>query len=311
MRLPERLRTFFRRRGRVSTRNPYDRAVQNDATKDLVSRRSFSRTVATVGSVLAFLGIRRGGLARKARASEEPPVEAARRDARWGMTIDLDRCTGCGACVVACRTENNVPSFGWEERARGTGIYWMDLLTVQEDQLETRAHADALPLPCMHCEDPPCVPVCPVGATYQTEDGIVAQLYDRCIGCRYCELACPYGRRYFNWSAPEWPDAHRNFLNPDVSLRPSGVVDKCTFCHHRVRKAHEDARLDDRTPTDQEMQRLPACAEVCPAEAITFGNLNDPETAVSQLAESPRSFRLLDHVGTRPKVVYLGKDRRK
>jgi menaquinone reductase, iron-sulfur cluster-binding subunit len=227
------------------------------------------------------------------------------------MTIDLDRCTGCGGCVVACRTENNVPYFGSSEEARGTEIYWMELLPVSRDGSQEKANGDMLPLPCMHCDNAPCVKVCPTNATYQTDDGIVAQIWDRCIGCRYCQVACPYGRRYFNWTEPEWPDAYKSFLNPDVATRPMGIIEKCTLCHHRVRAIHEQTRLEGRRPTDDELKRLPACAQVCPAEAITFGNLNDAESEVSRLSGSPRAFRLLEHVGTRPKVTYLAKDRRR
>lgn len=289
----------------------YDRAVERVAALGSETRRAFNRKLAILGALLA--GLHLGAihvLRRLALASAPPSTEPEKKGARWGMTIDLDRCTGCGSCVVACRTENNVPSFGPEEKARGTEIYWMELLTIEGGETEGKAHFDMLPLPCMHCADAPCVKVCPTNATYQTEDGIVAQIYDRCIGCRYCQVACPYGRRYFNWSAPEWPDSYKSFLNPDVSTRPAGIVEKCTFCHHRVRRVHEEARLEDRVPTDEEVRRLPACAQVCPADAIAFGDLNDPESEVSTLASSPRAFRLLEHLGTDPKVVYLGKDRR-
>lgn len=229
---------------------------------------------------------------------------------KWGMAIDLDLCTACGACAVACRTENNVPCAGPSEEAEGTGIYWMDILPSGND-LDPGAHAnETLPLPCMHCEEPPCTKVCPVGATYRTDEGITAQIWDRCIGCRYCMVACPYSRRYFNWTKPDWPEEYRNFLNPDVATRPEGVVEKCVFCHHRIRNLKETSRLAGEQVTDEKLQRLTACAEACPASAITFGNLNDDESKVSRLHRNPRALRLLEHAGTKPNVVYLRRERR-
>lgn len=288
----------------------YDQAVERMAALESASRRAFSRRRALVGAAVATIHLAFLRWMRALALAEPAPSTApARRGARWGMTIDLDRCTGCGSCVVACRTENNVPYSGPSEKARGTEIYWMDLLALGREN-EVAPQVDVLPLPCMHCDNPPCVKVCPTNATYQTEDGIVAQIWDRCIGCRFCEVACPYGRRYFNWAEPEWPESYKSFINPDVATRPEGVVEKCTLCHHRVQDLHEEARLENREPTDDELHRLPACAQVCPAEAITFGNLADPESRVARLAEGPRGFRLLEHLGTKPKVVYLRKDRR-
>jgi menaquinone reductase, iron-sulfur cluster-binding subunit len=166
-----------------------------------------------------------------------------------------------------------------------------------------------LPIPCMHCDRPECAKVCPVGATYRTDEGIVAQIWDRCIGCRYCMIACPYSRRYYNWSAPTWPDAQASSANPDVAMRPAGVVEKCTLCQHRIRARYERARLDDEPVSDADLRRLPACAATCPTEAITFGDLDDQTSALAQLARSPRAVRLLDHLGSGPKVFYLRRNR--
>lgn len=248
-------------------------------------------------------------LAATAAAAEPEDDAEGRTPHRWAMAIDLDRCTGCGACVVACRVENNVPQLGPEERMRGADIYWMDLLPLEKPGAETGVPPDMIPLPCMQCDNAPCVKVCPVGATYQTGDGIVAQIYDRCIGCRFCQVACPYGRRHFNWTDPPFPDSHVQYLNPDVSVRARGVVEKCNFCQHRVRALLEETRLDGREPRDEELQRLPACAQSCPASAITFGDLDDADSLVARQKRSPRASRLLEHVGTEPRVWYLAKDR--
>jgi molybdopterin-containing oxidoreductase family iron-sulfur binding subunit len=272
------------------------------------SRRSFSARLALfASSLVASLALPARLVRARSGAAPAPAADPKHAAPRWGMAIDLDRCTGCGACAVACRTENNVALIGPEPELRGAQIQWMALLEqpAQEDR-----PGDRLPLPCMHCDNPPCVKVCPVNATYQTDEGIVAQIWDRCIGCRYCEVACPYGRRYFNFVEPEWPESYTNYLNPDVATRPQGVVEKCTFCQHRVRAAQEEARVADRTLADHDVQRLPACARSCPAEAIVFGDLNDETSAVSRQSASPRAFRLLEHLGTRPKVTYLSRDRR-
>lgn len=279
-----------------------------------VSRRDFARRLSLALSALvglvAGLPLLVRGRARASQDVERPSVDGSGSGTSWGMVIDLDRCTGCGACVVACQTENNVPTLGPDPQLRGAEIHWMELLPQAKDRPSAGTHADMLPLPCMHCENPPCVKVCPVNATYQTAEGLVAQIWDRCIGCRYCQVACPYGRRYFNWKEPEWPEPYLSCLNPDVATRPTGVVEKCTFCHHRIRNAKEEARMQGRPVADEELQRLPACAQVCPAEAIVFGNLADEMSRVARLAGSPRAFRLLEHLGTRPKVTYLSKDRR-
>ena len=230
-----------------------------------------------------------------------------RRRRHWGMVIDLDRCSACNACSVACRQENNVPSYGPDPKLDGARPEWMSLLWQEPEA--THGLPTLLPLPCMHCADPPCVKVCPVGATYKDPDGITMQIWDRCIGCRYCMVACPYSRRSFNWTEPAWTPIEQQQLNPDVATRPLGVVEKCTFCHHRIQRASEEAALAGRDLTDAECQRLPACAAACPAAAITFGDLDDPDAKVAALAGSPRAIRLLEHLGTEPSVYYLEKDR--
>ncbi|MBI5117236.1 4Fe-4S dicluster domain-containing protein [Candidatus Poribacteria bacterium] len=222
--------------------------------------------------------------------------------ARWGMVIDLDKCTACQACVVACRQENNVPFAGEEQAAMGRAIFWMQLIPILEGEYP-KLKARYLPRPCFHCDNPPCVRVCPVGATYKNPEGLVGQIYARCIGCRYCTAACPYTARYFNWRAPHWPAEAADKMNPDVYVRTKGVVEKCSFCVHRIRKAKEKARAENRQIRDGEVK--PACAETCPSNAIFFGDLDDPRSLVSILARSRRAFRLEEHLGTEPKVIYL------
>jgi len=231
---------------------------------------------------------------------------------RWGLAIDLDRCTACQACVVACRIENNVVPAGSEARVvQERAIYWNQFFTeLHGTYPDLLLHS--FPRPCMHCENPPCVSVCPVDATYKDADGRVLVRYDRCIGCRYCMVACPYGARYFNWVARG--DAFlEDGPNPDLvrdsegwlvgpSPRPLGVVEKCTLCIQRIERAKEES-----LPLGSDLPGgvVTACAETCPAFAITFGDLDDPSSEVSRLARDKRSSRLLEELGTRPQVYYL------
>jgi menaquinone reductase, iron-sulfur cluster-binding subunit len=221
---------------------------------------------------------------------------------RWGMVIDLDRCNGCLGCEVACRAENNVPVGGAQQAREGRTISWMKVRTEIHGEwpdLEARA----VPTPCMHCERPPCVLVCPTGATMIDGEGLVGQIYPRCIGCRYCGNACPYTVKYFNWRDPSYPESTLAGLNPDVSVRPVGVVEKCTFCHHRLLKAREQARFEGRALREEDY--VPACAESCPTGAIVFGDLDARTHRVHRLSKDPRAFRLLEELGTKPKVFYL------
>ncbi len=206
--------------------------------------------------------------------------------------------------MVACQEENNVPFVEAREYHRKRALSWMKILSETEGEYpEVRTRF--IPRPCMHCDNPPCTRVCPVHATYLNPEGIVAQVYPRCIGCRFCIAACPYTVKYFNWYAyhDRQPELSRRSTNPDVSTRPKGVVEKCTFCHHRLMKARDRAALEKRAlqPGDY----VPACVESCPSRAMYFGDLSDPASEVARLAESPRSFRLLEDLGTHPKVFYL------
>lgn len=228
---------------------------------------------------------------------------------RYGMVIDLDKCTGCMACSVACQAENNV-SFRTDETNKARSITWLEVYQLDNGQDYPNHQYTYLPRPCMHCDSPhhsPCTFVCPVVATTRDEtNGIVTHIYPRCIGCRYCIVACPYHARDFNWWDPKWPKEMEAMLSPEVSPRMRGVVEKCSFCHHRLLKARSKAYNDGADLN--EVTYTPACAEACPTKAIAFGNLKDPKSEVAQLIkDSERVFRILAKLHTEPKVYYLSK----
>jgi len=223
---------------------------------------------------------------------------------RWGMAIDLDRCTGCQACVAACHAENNLPVSTPESAARGRAFHWIRVDRYYEGEFPD-VRMKYMPVLCQHCEEAPCEPVCPVYATYKNPEGLNVQVYNRCVGTRYCANNCPYSVRFFNWFDPVWDVPLQLQHNPDVSIRMGGVMEKCTFCIQRIKRVELEAKGEKRPVNDGEIQ--PACAQSCPAEAMVFGDLNDPESKVSRLAGSGRSTRLLEQLGTRPKVFYLQK----
>jgi Fe-S-cluster-containing dehydrogenase component len=222
--------------------------------------------------------------------------------ARWGMVIDLDKCTACQACIVACKVENNVPFEEPAQAGAGRVMAWMDMITVVEGEYPD-VRVRYMPRPCMQCDEPPCIKVCPVSATYKNPEGLVGQIYPRCIGCRYCTNACPYTVKSFNWYAPQWPKPMGNYLNPDVAIRPKGVVEKCSFCVQRLQRAREQAQCEGRQLREEDY--VPACVQSCPSAAMYFGDLDDPNSQVAALAQSGRAFRLLEELGTKPKVYYL------
>ncbi len=224
---------------------------------------------------------------------------------RWGMVIDTDICTGCEACVVACTAENNVQSVGPEEAAKGRAMHWLRIEREYEGtfpDIKVRFR----PVLCQQCGEAPCEPVCPVYATYHTDEGLNAMVYSRCIGTRYCANNCPYTVRVFNFHTADWPTPLDRQLNPDVSPRPAGVMEKCTFCVQRIQDAQDHAKDKEREVADGEIQ--PACAQSCPAQAIVFGNLQDPESRVARLARSDRAYHLLEDLDTKPAVIYLQGD---
>jgi Fe-S-cluster-containing dehydrogenase component len=222
----------------------------------------------------------------------------------WGMTVDVDLCNGCSACVVACQSENNVPVTGREQVAYGRKQQW---LRVERWQAGTESKPLNLFMPmfCQHCDVAPCEPVCPVYAAYHTREGLNGQVYNRCVGTRYCGNACVYHVRYFNWFNYVWPEPLELQLNPDVTVRQLGIMEKCTMCIQRIQVAKNLARDAGRKVKDGDMQT--ACQQTCPTQAIKFGNLKDGTALVSKLSRSPRSYHVLEDVGTRPGVTYLKK----
>ena len=234
--------------------------------------------------------------------SHKPEIKG--KIARYGMVIDLDRCTGCGACMVACAVENNVPPANAKANAR-TGLTWLRIENVNNGGAFPEHRTAFIPVMCQQCgEETPCVSVCPQQAVeVDLKSGIVDQMPQRCLGCRYCMTACPYHARYYNWWDPQWPAGMEQTLNPEVAPRMRGVVEKCNFCHGRYHAAKAKASAEgkhDIDPADYQ----PACTESCPAKAITFGDLNDASSEVAKLAHEPEAFRLLEKLGTEPKVYY-------
>ena len=211
---------------------------------------------------------------------------------KWAMSIDLDACTGCNACSVACYAENNLPVVGREKYQHGHVMHWIRIERYWDERLGVAGGSDFpeqgaqfLPMMCQQCEAAPCETVCPVGATNHTEDGLNSQIYNRCIGSRYCSANCPYKVRYFNWyNYPEqenaWPAPLEQQLNPDLTVRTKGVMEKCTFCKQRTYTARNNAKTEGRQIQDGDV--MTACQEACPAGAITFGNLHDPASEVAK-----------------------------
>jgi molybdopterin-containing oxidoreductase family iron-sulfur binding subunit len=228
--------------------------------------------------------------------------EPAYRQYRWAMAIDLKRCIGCAACAASCYVENSVPVVGREEHLKGREMSWLRIEPFYDDQ----GRASFIPMLCQHCDYAPCEPVCPVYAAYHNPEGLNVQVYNRCVGTRYCSNNCPYKVRRFNWWQHEWAPPLEKMHNPDLAPRSKGMMEKCTFCIQRIRTAHETAGKENRLIRDGEV--IPACAQSCPTGAITFGNLLDPQSAVTRLIKTPRTYRVFEGLGTEPAVYYLRPD---
>jgi anaerobic selenocysteine-containing dehydrogenase/Fe-S-cluster-containing dehydrogenase component len=221
---------------------------------------------------------------------------------RWAMAIDLDRCTGCQACVVACYAENNIPVVGPEPMTRGRNMAWLRIEHFVRSE-ENAARVDLLPMMCQQCGNAPCETVCPVYATYTNPEGLNAQVYNRCVGTRYCSNNCPYKVRVFNWQEPEFAKPLNMQLNPDVTVRSKGVMEKCTFCVQRIRFGENSAR--DAGGPVKDGAIVPACAQTCPARAIVFGDADDPQSRVAALRRDGRGYHVLEEVNTLPAITYL------
>lgn len=261
---------------------------------------------------------------------QHPSDDRPHREYKWAMSIDLDACTGCNACSVACYAENNLPVVGKEKFSHGHSHHWIRIERYWDNDGREFADQGAqfLPMLCQQCESAPCETVCPVGATNHTADGLNSQVYNRCVGSRYCNANCPYKARYFNWynyptTENVWPEPMNQQLNPDVTVRSKGVMEKCSFCVQRLTVAKSNARTEGRTVIDGEVQT--ACQQVCPTGAITFGNLADSSSKVAnqwkkqqielnkdkqvkdegESATKLRGYRILEGLRTYPSVMYL------
>jgi Fe-S-cluster-containing dehydrogenase component len=222
---------------------------------------------------------------------------------RWGLILNLDVCTGCQTCVTACAMENNIPNVGEEDAGYGRSMNWIRIQREWTGEYP-EIKPSFQPVMCQQCGHAPCEPVCPVFATlHSEEEQINLQVYNRCIGTRYCANNCPYLARTFNWFDYIQPDPLPNGYNPDVTVRRRGVMEKCTFCVQRIHHAQQVAGAEGRDLQDGEI--IPACAQACPTDAIVFGDLSDPESRVSKLNRSQTAYKLLEELGTDPKVVYL------
>jgi molybdopterin-containing oxidoreductase family iron-sulfur binding subunit len=290
------------------------------------SHDDLGREIAEVIGVSAAIAAEEHGL-QEMREHPDALVEAS-QDAdpkspyRWGMAIDLSSCIGCSACVTACYAENNIPIVGEQRAAEGREMAWLRIESFYEHEIGGGGHGEDehaepshdgeeagrfrtvhLPMMCQQCGNAPCEPVCPVYATYHNPEGLNVQIYNRCVGTRYCSNNCPYKVRRFEYFDYDFPFPLSLQLNPDVTVREKGVMEKCTFCVQRIMAARSNANVEDRDVADGEVTT--ACAQTCPAEAIVFGNLRDPNSRVSRLARNGRAYHVLGELNTRPAISYL------
>ena len=225
---------------------------------------------------------------------------------KWAMVVDLNTCIGCHACTIACQAENNIPVVGKQQIAVHREMHWIRVDTYYSgDGISPKLTHQ--PVPCMHCEMAPCELVCPVGATVHDHEGLNLQVYNRCVGTRYCTNNCPYKVRRFNFLEYNngLSPSEKLVKNPDVTVRSRGVMEKCTYCIQRINAARINSELEQRKIRDGEI--VPACAQVCPVEAITFGDMNDPQSRIARLKRSPLNYWMLGQLNTQPRTSYFAK----
>lgn len=233
-------------------------------------------------------------------------TDATTPKSRLGMVIDLDKCTGCGSCMIACAVENNVPAVP-NDRAETLGLTLMRVYEARNGKPYPEVDRVFFPVPCQHCQNnTPCVHVCPQNACdVDPITGVVGQTHQRCMGCRYCQAACPYHTRYFNWWQPTWPDGLEKMLNPDVSPRNRGVVEKCNLCHGRLQAARAAVASEQKKRVAIPESFKTACEEACPAGAIISGDLNDKGSDAAKASKRKEAFRLMEVLKTDPNIYYL------
>jgi Fe-S-cluster-containing dehydrogenase component len=269
-------------------RGPDKATMGNRPTPPLLTRRQALQIIGATGVTALASALLGGPAALSARASGLDHSDEGRTGYEWHMVIDLERCIGCQYCVWACQAVNNVAD---------DAMRWNVGFAEQSE----RGQAFYMTRPCLHCQEAPCVRVCPVGATWVRQDGLVAMDYDRCIGCRYCEVACPYDARRFNWDSADSANPYvPTWGTPEVETRPRGVAEKCTFCSHRI-----DRGMSEGHQPGVDAAATPACVNACPVGARVFGNILDPSSPVAQFLAAHETFRLREEFGTEPKVHYV------